>query len=349
MNLQRRRRVIIYRLGSLGDTVVALPCLHMIERRYPDAERIVLTNFPVHAKSPPLEAILGDSGLAHRYVAYPSGTRSWKALLDLAMELRSLDADTLVYLTPARGLTAAWRDLLFFRLCGVRRVLGVPLSRALQGHRQDRDGLFEMECQRLARCMASVGPVDLESRSSWDLRLTVEEWACADRLLEPIAGHPRIAINMGGKVAINDWGVDNWGALVDRLGATLARHALVFVGGPEDSARVQEVRSRWPGEVLDLCGRSTPRVSAAAISTAKVFIGHDSGPMHLASCMNVPCVALFGENHPPRKWHPFGLQHRVLHDMRGVRSIPVAAVAGEVMGVLQRSGESAEASVDTFR
>ena len=54
--------IVIYRLGSLGDTIVALPCFHAITRAHPGAERIVLTNFPVSAKAAPLEGILGGSG-----------------------------------------------------------------------------------------------------------------------------------------------------------------------------------------------------------------------------------------------------------------------------------------------
>ena len=46
------RRVLIYRMGSLGDTVVALPALHLVDRAFPLAERRMLTNFPVNAKDP---------------------------------------------------------------------------------------------------------------------------------------------------------------------------------------------------------------------------------------------------------------------------------------------------------
>ncbi|MGA7884288.1 MAG: hypothetical protein WCA44_01005, partial [Acidobacteriaceae bacterium] len=56
------RRVLIYRLGSLGDTVVTLPALHVIERAFPQAERRMLTNLPVHAKAPAAWAILEGSG-----------------------------------------------------------------------------------------------------------------------------------------------------------------------------------------------------------------------------------------------------------------------------------------------
>ena len=64
------KRVLIYRLGSLGDTVVALPCFHLIARAYPNADRRLLTNFHVHAKAPAAAAVLGNSGLVHGYMRY---------------------------------------------------------------------------------------------------------------------------------------------------------------------------------------------------------------------------------------------------------------------------------------
>ena len=57
------KRVLIYRLGSLGDTLVALPALHLVARAFPDAVRRMLTNFPVNVKAPAAAAILGDSRL----------------------------------------------------------------------------------------------------------------------------------------------------------------------------------------------------------------------------------------------------------------------------------------------
>jgi ADP-heptose:LPS heptosyltransferase len=60
---------------------------------------------------------------------------------------------------------------------------------------------------------------------------------------------------------------------------------------------------------------------------AKLFVGHDSGPLHLASCVGVPCVGLYGNNNEPCKWHPYGDGHVVIHEMRGVRAIGVEQVA----------------------
>ena len=335
------RRIVVYRLGSLGDTVVALPCLHRVAQAYPDAERIMLTNIPVNAKAAPLEAILGGSGLVHGYMSYPVGTRSVGELSALRTRLRGLGADTLVYLTPSRGLAGAWRDLLYFRLCGFRHVVGAPLSHDLQRHRRGADGLLERECERLVRCLAALGPIDLDDPAAWDLRLSVGEREAAASALGMAAAQPRIAINMGGKVPQNDWGEANWSALATRLRDACVDHALVIVGAAEDDARAARVGALWPGPVANLCGRVSPRVSAAAMARARVFVGHDSGPLHLAASVGVPCVGLYGDYHEPRKWHPHGARHRILHEMRGVPAIGVETVAQATLAMLAAPGPAA--------
>jgi heptosyltransferase-3 len=125
---QRSQRIVIYRLGSLGDTVVALPCFHKVAQTWPDAERIILTNFPVSSKAAPLEVILRNGGLINSVIAYPVGTRSIRELYRLGLQLRRLRADVLVYLTPPRGLPTVIRDWLFFKLCGFKDIVGAPLT-----------------------------------------------------------------------------------------------------------------------------------------------------------------------------------------------------------------------------
>jgi hypothetical protein len=91
-------RVLLYRLGSLGDMVVALPALHLVARTFPDAERRLLTNDPVSAKAAPAEAVLGGAthwaramcgswrGCGGRYGA--GGRRCWCTWLERAAWLR---------------------------------------------------------------------------------------------------------------------------------------------------------------------------------------------------------------------------------------------------------------------
>jgi len=315
-------RIVIFRLGSLGDTVVALPCFHLIQRAFPDAERIVLTNVPVSSKAAPLEAILREGGLIHRAITYPGGVRDPRTLVRLARELRTQRATTLVYLAPSRGLRAAWRDVGYFRSSGFKRIIGAPLTRDLLRNRVDGHGMVERESERLARTLAELGQIDLSDRTWWDLLLTDRERSDGTAALAALGGRPFVAINTGGKAVENDWGEHNWAAVLRGLSAELRDHAIVFVGASEDSERAERLGQEWTGgPVFDLCGRIAPRVSAAALTPASVFIGHDSGPLHLADAVGTPAVGLFGDYNRPRKWHPSGETTEILHRMEGLLTI----------------------------
>jgi ADP-heptose:LPS heptosyltransferase len=344
---QEQKRIVIYRLGSLGDTVVALPCFHKVAQIWPEAERIVLTNFPVSSKAAPLEVILRDGGLIHEAIAYPVGTRSVAELWRLLRALRDLHADVLVYLTPARGLVNAFRDWLFFKLCGFKEIIGVPLTEDLQTCRRvcpDASGVLpaeERESERLVRCLRSLGPIDLDDPEMWDLRLTDSELRKGTAVSAALNSAPYFAINMGGKATEKDWGLNNWRSLLERLAGQYPEFGLLVVGAAEDSERAQYVSEAWSGPFVDACGKLTPRESAAAMRHAVAFIGHDSGPLHLAASTGVRCVGLFGKFNQPNRWHPHGHHHRIIHRMSGLHTITLAEVMAAVEDVVPRRQECA--------
>jgi heptosyltransferase-3 len=333
--------VLIYRLGSLGDTVAALPCFHLVQRAFPHAERLVLTNFPVSSKAPPLEVILKEGGFIHGAIAYPVGMRNPIALARLATQLRRRRPSALVYLMAGRGLAAVRRDVAFFRLCGIRQIIGAPLTADLHENRVDAGGDLEPESHRLARTLLDLGTIELADRSWWDLRLTDDEVVTAAVELGPLATKPFVVVNTGGKALEKDWGEANWRALLEILGASFPERGLVFVGAHEDSRRAGLLADAWEaGEVVDLCGRLNPRESAAALARAELFIGHDSGPLHLADAVGTPCIGLFGSYNRPRMWHPTGEETRVIHRMEGLNTIRPDEVRDAVCAQLACGGPS---------
>jgi heptosyltransferase-3 len=312
------KRVLIYRLGSLGDTIVALPALHLVARAFPNAERRLLTNFPINAKAPPAASILQGSGLVHGYFRYAAGTRSPRELLGVWWQLLRWRPQVLVYLGPARQLDLTLRDGRFFRLCGIPRLIGVPVTEDMRTHRwEESEQALESEAARLARNLAELGDANLDAPASWDLRLTAEEHARATEALAATAGRPLIAVSVGTKVQSKDWGRDNWRALLSRLATLYPDHALALCGASEESEASEFTADGWrensSSPVVNLCGLLTPRESAAALARARAFIGHDSGPMHLAAAVQTPCVAIFAARNKPRVWFPYGKQHRVLY------------------------------------
>jgi heptosyltransferase-3 len=321
--MSKAKRVLIYRLGSLGDMLVALPALRLVGRAFPDAERRLLTNFPVDAKAPPAAAILENTGLVSGYFRYAAGTRSLLELAKLWWELRRWRPDLLVYLGAARGVESARRDVRFFRLCGVGKQVGVPVTEAMQENffgAGTAAGLVELEPEaaRLARNVAELGDARLNEAASWDLGLTTAERVRAAAAIGTDAlSMPMLAVSIGTKVQAKDWGRENWRLLLARLAHALPEYALLLVGAAEESEASEFAAEGWRaaggGVVANLCGKLTPRESASALSFARIFVGHDSGPMHLAAAVQVPCVAIFAARNVPRVWFPFGEQHRVIY------------------------------------
>jgi heptosyltransferase-3 len=308
------KKVLIYRLGSLGDTTVALPCFHLIERTFPNSERILLTNFPVHAKAPASAAVLGNSGLVHGYMRYTVGTRSPRELLRLAGEIRRFKPDLLVYLMPVRAFRAVQRDKWFFRLAGgVKRIVGVPDAAQLERVQDPVTGLYEVEASRLARTMAALGDAAPGELANWDLRLSLEEKAAARSALDELADKPLVICGPGTKMQAKDWGPENWQALLRSLSARYPDYGLALIGAQEDAEVSAYAASGWAGSVMNLCGKLSPRETAAVFAEARVFLGPDSGPMHLAACAGVPCVIAFSARGLPGVWYPAGTNHRIIY------------------------------------
>lgn len=343
MRLADAARILIYKLGSIGDFVVALPSLHLIRHRYPRATITLLTNLPVDGRAAAAPSLLDGTGLIDRYIAYPPFTRDLREIARIRQAVKSTRPDLLIYLAEPRHISSIYRDYVFFRFCGVRRVVGMPFSHDLRSCRPDSVDarLCEREARRLGRCLAALGPIDTEEPGNWSLHLSDAEQAEVGKLLqEETSGRNAMGLlgfSLGTKQPIKDWGDDNWRAVLD--GLRTRDFALVLIGSRDEGERSRRVARGWPGPVIDLCGRLSPRLSAAAISRTALFLCHDSGPMHLAAAVGTKCIAVFGKTASPGRWFPFGSGHVVFYPFgpdETVRSIQPAQVFAAAAAALGR-------------
>lgn len=312
--ITEKQNIMVYRLGSLGDTIIALPCFNRIRECYPDANITLLTNKPVVSKAAPIEAILGQDYFFNQTLSYPVGTRNPILLNRLIWDIRRLCIDVVINITEPRSRAADIRDRLFFSAAGVSEFIGFDQSSEDYDVLIDPNtGEYEWEPFRLKRKIEALGDFDLMEDRYWDMHLRSSEIKKADLLLGRYADEPNIiAINVGTKLELKDWGIDNWVDLIGRLDKKLKDYTLVVVGVQEEFELGEKCLSAWTGEGLNLCGKSSPRVSAVILKKARIFIGHDSGPAHLAGCVGTPCVAIFSCMNQPRQWFPKGDNNRIL-------------------------------------
>ena len=354
-------KVLIHRLGSLVDTAIMAPVFHHLNRLWPGAEKRLLTNFPVASVAAPLQAVRGDEAFVTGYFAYPVGTRNLSAIRALARDIRRWGPDIAIYANETKRLIVTLRDGAFLKLCGARRVIGLPVSGTRRRHRIDGStGLHERETSRIARGLEELGHIDLDDPAGWDLCLSDAERTEARTLM---AGWPGgsyyLAFSQGTKQPMKDWTDLNWITVFDRLSSTHPDLGIVVVGAPDDRDRSDALLAHWKGPHLNTCGRVDPRVSAALMERAALFLGNDSGPMHLAAAVDTPAVAVFSRHARPGIGFPLGDRHRIFYPglswsggrppvertvsaETAIDSIPADQVAEACLGFLERQEESSE-------
>jgi ADP-heptose:LPS heptosyltransferase len=91
------------------------------------------------------------------------------------------------------------------------------------------------------------------------------------------------------------------------------QHGMALIGAKEDAGVNEYADQEWRGAKVNLCGRLTPRETAAVLEGAEVFLGPDSGPMHLAASVGVQCVIAFSAHGLPGVWYPAGRQHEIVY------------------------------------
>jgi ADP-heptose:LPS heptosyltransferase len=331
-NSSANRRVLVFRIGSLGDSLVALPALRNIRREFPDAAITLLTNVPVNGgvKAASSFQVLSGCGLIDDFIEYMPTSRPGP-LLHLLSQIWKVRPQHCFYLMPVRTMAQRIRDKVFLVLAGSWKPRGLRLDGKFSQHKYSPDtGLYESEAERLMR---SIGLEHLAlSHEDFSLGLTPAELDAGVEKLTPGTGRSDIiAVSIGTKLATNEWGQDNWVALLQRLAKLRPRAQLITIGSYDESSRCEELGRIFQGRFVNFCGQLSPRESAAMLAHCSVFIGHDSGPMHLANAVSIPLIGIFSARNLPGIWFPRGSHAHVFYEQVSCRGCELEVCIKEKM------------------
>jgi heptosyltransferase-1 len=106
-----------------------------------------------------------------------------------------------------------------------------------------------------------------------------------------------IVLHIGAGNEFRLWGVDNLSRFIDIVSEKKDRK-VVLVGAKEDNELAESILSTCQEQPVSLVGELNLRELRWVISKAHLFVGPDSGPMHMAATTDTPIVALFGPTHP---------------------------------------------------
>lgn len=276
--MRTAERLVVFRPGALGDTLLTVGALAGLRRAFPGA----LIELVGHGAG----QVLRRAGLVDAANSFDSLQVAGLFLSSAVVSYRWHGA-RLVVLWLRRG---EWL-LPAFEVAGAQQVIAAsPEPEGANVHVGDH-------------LVHTLAPAGVESSDGWprlELPARVEtlSWRSDRALVHPGSGSPRKnwapQAFAGVLRALRGWGIEP-----------------ILVCGPADDAAVSDVLAELQGDEVEIIRPRNVSALAALLAEASLYVGNDSGVSHLASLLGVPSVAIFGTTDPAR-WAPRGERVEVL-------------------------------------
>jgi ADP-heptose:LPS heptosyltransferase len=309
------RRILIYRCGAIGDTIVAIPAIRAIRTRYPEAQFVLMTAGGGEGIVW-TDRVFSEFGWFDDVITYEArDLKSPSALWGIVRHVRAMEVDAVFYLgSDKNSALKILRDQLFFRLAGVRRFVGTYSDKVtFWGRLRRKPQRYPNEVDRL---LAELSRRGIQSGEvSFDLPIA---HAHAQGVSEILAGSGLnlskrlVAMCPGSKQKIKIWPEERFAEIGRRLIAE-ADADVVIVGGSDEVPVGERLIAGWPaGRASNLAQRLSILESAELLRRCVFYVGNDTGAMHLAATVGTRCVAIFAARDQARSWHPYGDNHAIL-------------------------------------
>ncbi len=316
------KRILVFRIGHLGDTLVSLPAFWAVKNAYPNAHLTLLSN--VDANNPKYvsaRSVLPETGLFDDWLTYrfsPNKLQSVRYFTQLLLKLKVNKYDAVVYLmTRNRLKTQIIRDVKFFRLAGINQIYGTEYLKAnlLDKNAQRPLPNTEPESEFLLKCLTEKNFLKADGlKSEPEMKLSESEVFFADKWITENCDVSKtfVAVAPASKWESKVWAEESYAEVVKRLIEEKDVFPIVF-GGKEERETGERLIKHWRIGA-NAAGELNIRQAASALQTCKMYLGNDTGTMHLAASVGTKCVAIFAAIDYPNRWKPFGNGHKIFRE-----------------------------------
>jgi len=293
-------RVGIHRTRYLGDILLLVPLLKkLISGGCPRENLFVVVNegteFPLRQLGIPFFAFCRED-LRHKLLSMRKlGTsfqkRTFELWIDLTVSDRSRFATRQVH-SPRKIGAASYKD----RRPGDPYDIFVPFD---YNHGPGHVSAFWMTLPGRAGLNLPEGPPDFRVPADPSAKEEVRRYLA----LRSLENRPVLVLHPGGRHWFKRWPPDRFSRLakwwIQEKGG-----GVILAGTPDETTLLQSVASGLPSGASALFFQQSVPLLHALLAQAALFVGNDSGPLHLARSAGTPSIALFGST-SPEVWGPF--------------------------------------------
>ena len=297
--------ILIVKPGAMGDLLHLTPAIRALKERFPQARISILVGSLMSA------SLFENNPLVHDTVIFDKRGehRALSRLLMLWKELRKRRFDLVI--NYQRSNLKGWFLASAAFPC-----------RVLVYHRARKRGIHAVVNHLEALAPLGINPLTEDHRLVFNPGRDAERYA--EQLFEAsgFLGKTVVALNPGASFRIKCWSPERLAALGERLGKELGA-GVVIVGGGGERDLAEEICSRMSQHPLDLVGRTDLLQLGAVLQKCDLLVSGDTGPMHMATAVGTPVIALFGAIDPDRTG-PVGEGHTVIRH-REISCVPCNA------------------------
>ncbi len=294
-------KILVFRNDRLGEFLLIIPALRALKKVF-QAKITVVAN-------PYLKELAKCIPEVDEVLIWEPKKHSLREIFSFSSLLRKKKFDLAVIFNPTKEAhLISFLSRIPLRL-GYHRKWGFLLNRKIKDEK-DQSRLHEVEYN--LQLVKEIGAYteDLSLR----IELPQEELNKTQDFLISQTLEPKnyIVISPFCSNSLKEWPLKNFLELAEKLGKDIK---VVVTGSREDQERGRLFNGLKERGVLNLIGKTDLLQLAGILKYAEVLISNDSGPVHLACCVGVETVVLFGNTKPSqssRRWRPWGEGHIVI-------------------------------------
>ncbi|MFH1190663.1 MAG: lipopolysaccharide heptosyltransferase II [Candidatus Omnitrophota bacterium] len=306
------RRILIVRTDRLGDVLLSTPVIKALRQKFPQGYISMLVS--LYTK----DALEGNPAL-DEIITFDKDVenKGWWASFKFIQSLRKKKFDLVVVLHP----TTRMHLLTFFagipERLGYDRKFGFLLTDRIKHTKQYGE---KHESEYALDLVRYLGIVPQDKTLFMPIKQASEKWVEVLFNQEQIQDSDKLlAIHPAASCHSRIWPGERYAEVADKLAGRYG-FKVIIVSGPKDIQKAQMVIKNMRTKALNLAGKTSISQLASILRRCQLFISTDSGPMHVASALGVPVIAIFGRSQAglsPQRWGPLGAKNRILHKTAG--------------------------------
>jgi heptosyltransferase-3 len=282
------KKIMVLKLRHLGDVLLTTPVFRALREKFPGAELLAGVNAGT-------EAILKGSPLVARSLAVPVRSRAAGGLAHLRAEIALVRQLRGERLDLVADLTGSDRSAILTRLSGAPMRWGYHRKKGFLG----RNGLYTGSTRRKPGVHVIEQQAAFLEHFGVPTRSTRLEFAFsaadAQRVASLLPSGPALVhVHPVSRVMEKCWPAHFLAEYLDRLARRGFLPVLTASRDETERAWVRELLSKMSARAIDLSGQLTLQELGALSSRARLFLGVDSAPMHMAAAVGTPVIGIFG-------------------------------------------------------